>query len=74
MDSRVWIKDVPITGQKVIEPDARVVDAFQNIGYSLEAALADLIDNSIDAGAKRVLVRFVRTDNELHSLLSLIHI
>lgn len=68
MDSRVWIEDVPITGQKVIEPDARVVDAFQNIGYSLEAALADLIDNSIDAGAKRVLVRFVRTDNELHSL------
>jgi len=64
----VWIEDVPITGQKVIEPDARVVDAFQNIGYSLEAALADLIDNSIDAGASQVLVRFVRTNNELHSL------
>jgi hypothetical protein len=68
VDPRAWIKDVPITGQKVIEPDARVVDAFQNIGYSLEAAVADLIDNSIDAGGKRVLVRFVRTNDELHSL------
>lgn len=68
MDSRAWIDDVPVTGQKIIEPDARVVDAFQNIGYSLEAAVADLIDNSVDAEAKEVLVRFVRTNDELLSL------
>ena len=29
------------------------------IGYRLEEALADIIDNSIDAGAKTILVRFV---------------
>src|SRR4051794_35728540 len=68
MDSKAWVKDVPVTGQKVIEPDARIVDAFQNIGYSLEAAVADLVDNSIDAGAKEVLIRFVRTDDDLVSL------
>ena len=68
MDTRAWVDDVPVVGHKIIEPDARIIDAFQNIGYSLEAAIAELVDNSIDARAKNVLVRFVRTDDELLSL------
>lgn len=57
--------DVPIAGQKIIDPDPRVVDAFRNIGYSIEAAVADLVDNSIDADADLVLIRFIRSENEL---------
>lgn len=37
----------------------RTKDAFSRIGYSLEESIADLIDNSIDAGASDVLIRLV---------------
>ena len=43
-----WSQVVPVAGQKVIEADPRIVDAFKNIGYSLPAAVADLVDNSVD--------------------------
>lgn len=33
--------------------------ALRSIGYSFEAAVADVIDNSIDAGAKDILVRII---------------
>src|SRR6266404_6117057 len=33
--------------------------ALRSIGYSFEVAVADIIDNAIDAQAKHVLVRFV---------------
>jgi len=64
-----WQRVVRVIGQKVIEPDPRIVDAFRNTGYSLEAAIADLVDNSIDANASRVLIRFMRTESELLSLI-----
>lgn len=38
---------------------ARLDKALRSIGYSFEAAVADIIDNSIDAGARNVLVRFI---------------
>ncbi len=38
---------------------ARLDKALRSIGYSFEAAVADIIDNSIDAGARKILVRFV---------------
>ena len=42
-------------------PDAGgTVDALSRIGYSLEQALADIIDNSVDAGAADILIRFYR--------------
>src|SRR4051812_35420741 len=51
-------------------PDAAgVLGALQRIGYSLEASLADLIDNSVDAQASNVLIRFLRTSDYLLSLL-----
>lgn len=64
-----WYRDVVVDGQKVIEADPNIVDAFKNIGYSLEAAIADLVDNSIDAHASIVLIRFLRTDDEILSLV-----
>ena len=64
-----WHRDIVVEGQKVIEADPRIVDAFKNIGYSLEAAIADLVDNSIDADASTVLIRFLRTDDEILSLV-----
>ena len=70
--SRLWkggrSQEVPVSGQEVIEADPRIVDAFKNIGYSLDAAVVDLVDNSIDAGADIVLIRFLRTEDELLSL------
>ena len=35
--------------------------ALRSIGYSFEVAVADVIDNSIDAQAKNVLVRLINT-------------
>ncbi|MEJ1155142.1 sigma-70 family RNA polymerase sigma factor [Microbacterium marmarense] len=42
----------------ILEPDASILGAIGR-GHTLTSALADLIDNSIDAGATRVSVRFV---------------
>ena len=36
-----------------------LITALRSIGYNLNAAIADLVDNSIDADATEVLVRFV---------------
>lgn len=63
-----WRREVPISGQKTVEADARIVDAFKNIGYSIEAAIADLVDNSIDARSTTVRIRFIRTTSEIISL------
>ncbi len=44
------------------------VRALARIGYDLEHALADLIDNSIDAGAGRVEITLFRNDEALTSV------
>lgn len=43
---------------------AKLDTALRSIGYSFETAVADVIDNSIDASAKNVLVRFVYRKDE----------
>ncbi len=46
--------------QEKLPPNyGRLDKALRSIGYTLEAAVADIIDNSIDAHASRVLVRLV---------------
>src|SRR4051794_35492511 len=55
-----YIWKIDTKGVESTPPDPeRTKDAFSRIGYSLEEAIADLVDNSIDAGAKDVLVRFL---------------
>lgn len=45
-----------------LPPNYRKLDtALRSIGYSFEAAVADVVDNSIDAKAKTVLIRLIIT-------------
>jgi hypothetical protein len=60
---------LPVEGTSVILPDAEgVLIALARIGYELEVALADLVDNSLDAGASTILIRFYRTNERLISV------
>ena len=45
-----------------------IIKAFHNSGRSLPESIADLVDNSIDAGARNIMVRFVRTQSSLQQL------
>ncbi|MGI5246646.1 ATP-binding protein [Dactylosporangium sp. CA-139066] len=54
-----WTEDIPTAGTRDLPPDARALDALGR-NHSLETALADLVDNSIDAGADRILIRFIQ--------------
>src|SRR5690349_16023550 len=43
----------------VVPPDpAGTIESLGALGYTLESAIADLVDNSIDAGAGRVDINF----------------
>ncbi|HZN73653.1 MAG TPA: ATP-binding protein [Micromonosporaceae bacterium] len=54
-----WHRQVPTAGTVELPPDPRALDALGR-NHSLETALADLVDNSIDATATHVLIRFVQ--------------
>jgi hypothetical protein len=43
-----WQFDVPTSGSKRLPPAARSFESLAHQGYGFEAAIADLIDNSID--------------------------
>jgi len=60
--------EIPAIRFKRVRPSPNIIEVFRNAGYKLPAAIADLVDNSIDAKAKNVLVRFVRTDSALQTL------
>ncbi|WP_037888584.1 ATP-binding protein [Streptomyces viridochromogenes] len=67
--SNDWQFEVPTTGSKHLPPDARYMEALSSQGYGFEVAIADLVDNSIDAGAKDVVIHFLRDGDQLVSLL-----
>lgn len=46
-----------------------LMESIRAIGYSTEAAVADIIDNSITAGAKKVDIDFFPVDNSYVSIL-----
>src|ERR1035437_8584152 len=47
-------------------PDPKgMVAAIARYGYSLSDALSDLVDNSLDAGAGNVVIRFLRDDSAI---------
>lgn len=57
------------TKTEKLPPDPRgTAQALQRIGYNLEDALADLIDNSIDAKARNVLIRFLRDPERIRKV------
>jgi len=41
---------------EVIQPSVNLLESMRSVGYSLEAAIADLIDNSITAGAHHIVI------------------
>jgi hypothetical protein len=62
-----WIQEIPTEGSIELPPDPRALDAIGR-NHSLETALADLVDNAIDAGATHVLIQLVRVGGRLSSL------
>ncbi|MET7314194.1 MULTISPECIES: ATP-binding protein [Streptomyces] len=64
-----WQYDVPTTGSRHLPPDPEYGRALTNQGYGFEVAVADLIDNSIDADADSVVVHFLRDANRILNLL-----
>ncbi|CAL9465911.1 ATP-binding protein [Streptomyces sp. enrichment culture] len=59
-----WQFDVPTSGSKRLPPAARSFESLAHQGYGFEAAIADLIDNSIDAGSRNIVVSFLRDTGE----------
>lgn len=60
------VSDLPVIKYEKLPPSSKgEVRALARIGYSVEEALADLIDNSIDAGAKNILVQFLHIGDEV---------
>lgn len=62
-----WSREVPTDGSIELPPDPRALDSIGR-NHSLETALADLVDNAIDAGATQVLIRLVRSGGRLTTL------
>lgn len=58
---------VPVIERKHLPPDPRIVRAIGR-NHSFDSAVADIVDNSLDAGATKILIRFVRDGDELVGL------
>lgn len=56
-----------VVDSKFIPPTPDILEALKQ-NYRIEQSIADLIDNSIDAKATKVLVRFIRMKGRLVSL------
>lgn len=65
-----WPAKIKVSRMEQLLPDPQRSGAmFARFGYSLSEAIADLVDNSIDAEATQILVRFVRTDEKIARVL-----
>lgn len=61
----------PRAEQKDVTPPqaAKLLAALRHIGYKFEHAIADLVDNSVSAGASTVLIRFICKDDAIRSIV-----
>lgn len=66
-DTRWFHETLNTSGHKTIHPTADVLDALKQ-DYPIEASVADLIDNSIDAEATTVVVRLFERSNRIIGL------
>lgn len=57
-----------VGSEKLLPEGSGTIKAWSRIGYDLHDALADLIDNSIDAEARRVEITIYRNDDEITSV------
>jgi hypothetical protein len=55
----MWRDEVPTDGAVSLPPDPHALDSLGR-NHSLPTALADLVDNSIDAHATHVQIRSIR--------------
>ena len=63
------LKPFRVVRKHKIPPNPRgVVGAFSRIGYKLEEAIADVIDNAIDAEADHILVRFFLKNSSIQRI------
>ncbi len=62
-----WDETVPVTSSRTLPPDPKLMETI-GLNHAFETAVADLVDNSVDAKADRVLIRFVRDGNRLAAL------
>lgn len=54
----------------LVEPYApSLIESMRSVGYSLETAIADLLDNSISAGAKNISIRYSPHDDPYVAIL-----
>src|SRR5262245_8119218 len=61
--------DLPLFRKEVIPPDSTMlIRALRQIGYSFEQAIADLVDNSVSAGATLILLRFFVHEHRIRSI------
>ena len=67
LNVRGGLSDPELSGHETIRPTPDILDALER-DYPLEASIADLVDNSIDAKARNVVIRFMRTERKLVSL------
>lgn len=63
-----WRDSLSVVDRRVLPPDPAVMSAIGR-SHALHSALADLVDNSVDAGARKVVIRFVMRRGRLVSLL-----
>lgn len=59
--------DTMVVGRKTLKPDPRMMQAIGR-NHSFESAVADIVDNSLDASAAKILVRFIRDHSALVGL------
>lgn len=62
-----WRPDIPISGSHSLPPDPHFADSIGR-NHRLETALADIVDNSIAAGATAILIRFMVVKHRVSSL------